>query len=130
MAEQYVPTTEEIRDYVSIGGEPRPWLPLPPAEDEARAGAFDRWLAAHDRQVAERAGAQALRDAADRIADGALVSVVGYGDVVHTAPEHWLRHEAALIEGGEGFTVDERDANPAAIDPAGWCDWCRPREAR
>jgi len=56
----YTPTTEEIRDYVEVGGEPRPWMPPEPAKDAARASAFDRWLAAHD---AETRRDQALTDA-------------------------------------------------------------------
>jgi hypothetical protein len=42
----YTPTTEEIRDYVGEGGEPRPWIaPDDDAEKEAaRLAAFDRWL--------------------------------------------------------------------------------------
>lgn len=51
----YVPTTEEIREYVEVGGELRPWLPPTPDEDAKRAAAFDRWLTEHDRQIAEAA---------------------------------------------------------------------------
>lgn len=57
---EYTPTTDEIREYVEVGGEPRPWE-SPSEKDAARAAAFDRWLAAHDREVA----AKALRDWAD-----------------------------------------------------------------
>ena len=60
----YTPTTEEIRDYVEMGGEPRPWEP-PTPEGEAleikRREAFDRWLAAHDAAIeaaAEQRGAE------------------------------------------------------------------------
>ena len=60
----HTPTTEEIRDYVEMGGEPRPWEP-PTPEGEAleikRREAFDRWLAAHDAAIeaaAERRGAE------------------------------------------------------------------------
>jgi len=60
MADEYVPTTEEIRDYVEVGGEPRPWMPPEPTKDAARAAAFDRWLAAHD---AETRRDQAEKDA-------------------------------------------------------------------
>jgi len=51
VADEYTPTTEEIRDYVEVGGEPRPWMPPEPAKDAARAAAFDRWLAAHDAEI-------------------------------------------------------------------------------
>lgn len=50
----YTPTTEEIREYVETGGEPRPWVELDAAEEareKARGEAFDRWLAAHDAEL-------------------------------------------------------------------------------
>ena len=76
----YTPTTEEIRDYVEMGGEPRPWEP-PTPEGEAleikRREAFDRWLAAHDAAIeaaAEQRGAvKALRDAATAIEKNDIV---------------------------------------------------------
>ena len=61
---EYTPTTEEIREYVEVG-DPKPWESPSPEVDERerrRGEAFDRWLAAHDREVA----AKALRDAAER----------------------------------------------------------------
>ncbi len=71
MADEYVPTTDEVRDFVEMGGDPHPWALPDPEADRARAEAFDRWLAAHDAEVseaAERRGAiKALRDAADAI---------------------------------------------------------------
>ena len=42
---EYTPTTAEIREYVEVGGEPRPWEPE----------RFDRRLAAHDAEVAAKA---------------------------------------------------------------------------
>lgn len=60
---EYTPTTEELREYVEMGGEQSPWLPPTPEKDALRAAAFDRWLAAHDREVA----AKALMDAAVQI---------------------------------------------------------------
>src|SRR3546814_14349141 len=57
---EYTPTTAEIREYVEVGGEPRPWEEITPeteSKEAARAAALDRWLAAHDAQV--------LRDAAE-----------------------------------------------------------------
>lgn len=70
----YTPTTEEIRDYVEMGGEPRPWEP-PTPEGEAleikRREAFDRWLAAHDAAIesaAEQRGAvRHLREVASEL---------------------------------------------------------------
>lgn len=53
----YTPTTEEIREYVETGGEPRPWVILDEAEEaqeRARGEAFDRWLATHDAEVRVR----------------------------------------------------------------------------
>lgn len=47
----YIPTTDEIREYVEVGGEYRPWESPTPAADEKRVAAFDRWLSAHDAQV-------------------------------------------------------------------------------
>lgn len=55
---EYTPTTEEIREYVETGGEPRPWVELDDAEkarEKARGEAFDRWLAAHEAEVREHA---------------------------------------------------------------------------
>lgn len=63
---EYTPSTAEIREYVEVGGEPRPWMPPEPAMDAARAAAFDRWLSAHDREVAARAWDEGL-DAAARV---------------------------------------------------------------
>ena len=77
---EYTPTTAEIREYVEVGGEPRPWEPVTEesdALDARRAAAFDRWLAAHDGVVAARA----LEDAADAFesddlyADGAAAYI-------------------------------------------------------
>lgn len=49
MADEYVPTTDVVRDAVTFPGrrlgEPR----------DMTEAAFDRWLAAHDREVAEKA---------------------------------------------------------------------------
>lgn len=90
----YTPTTEEIREYVEVGGEPALWLPPTPERDAARAAAFDRWLDAHDRRVA----ATALREAAG---DSQL------GPVAHgwnaSGIASWLRSRADRFErGGEG----------------------------
>ena len=57
----YTPTTEEVREYVSIGGEYRPWDAPDSSKEKAREAAFDRWLADRDRKIA----AEALRDAAN-----------------------------------------------------------------
>lgn len=66
---EYMPTTEEIRDYVEVGGEPRPWMPPEPEKDGARAAAFDRWLDDHDASVRAEAREQALREALQHIDD-------------------------------------------------------------
>lgn len=66
---EYTPTTAEIREYVEVGGEPRPWEPVTEesdALDARRAAAFDRWLAAHDREVAAKALEDAANDEARR----------------------------------------------------------------
>lgn len=70
----YTPTTEEIREYVEMGGEPRPWEP-PTPEGEAleikRREAFDRWLAAHDAAIeaaAEQRGEKrAFKESANEV---------------------------------------------------------------
>ncbi|MDQ0726831.1 hypothetical protein [Microbacterium sp. W4I20] len=62
----YTPSTEEIREYVETGGEPRPWVELDEAEEaleKSRGEAFDRWLAAHDREVAATSIEKAITDA-------------------------------------------------------------------
>lgn len=62
---EYTPTTEEIREYVTQGGDPRPWVsPDDPEEvrlSAGRAAAFDRWLAARDREVAAKAWDEGAR---------------------------------------------------------------------
>ena len=86
MSEEYTPTTDMIRrayvyERVANGmGEP-----LPVAEAE-----YDRWLEAHDREVAEKT----LRDA---------VGAVGSGRRVPDEPEwaQWLLDRAAAIASGE-----------------------------
>ncbi|MFJ2506308.1 hypothetical protein [Microbacterium sp. NPDC087592] len=62
---EYAPTTEEIREYVETGGEPRPWVALDEAEksrEQARAAAFDRWLAARDAEVRAEAWDEGFTD--------------------------------------------------------------------
>ena len=92
----YTPTTEEVR---SVYGGPR-------CEPE-----FDRWLAAHDAEVA----AQALREAADRIhvslqqahkrAGRTLDPMFSQHDQGlwdgYKNAENWLRDRADRIERGE-----------------------------
>ncbi|MGG7510884.1 hypothetical protein [Plantibacter sp. YIM 135249] len=56
MDDANVPTTEQIRDYVEAGmAVARPWEEPTPERDNARAAAFDAWLAAHDREVEAKA---------------------------------------------------------------------------
>ena len=86
--DEYTPTTEHIREYVEIGGEPRPWLPPTPDEDAKRAAAFDRWLAAHDAQVAEKAwdgGAKAGFGASPILTRGQLLATNPYRNGSHHA---------------------------------------------
>lgn len=69
---EYTPTTDEIREYIETGGEPRPWVELDEAEkarEKARVAAFDRWLAAHDSEVRARALVQGFREGVDFIDD-------------------------------------------------------------
>lgn len=51
---EYTPTTDEIREYIEAGGEPRFWDTSRrigrEGKEAARAAAFDRWLAARDRE--------------------------------------------------------------------------------
>lgn len=56
-SQEYTPSTDEIREYLMVG-DPKPWEAPSPEVDarEARRGAaFDRWLAAHDEEVARKA---------------------------------------------------------------------------
>ena len=79
----YTPTTEEIREYVETGGEPRPWVELDEAEEareKARGEAFDRWLAVHDAEVragvvAEEPGGQRWFTAAYRAENGNVIPI-------------------------------------------------------
>lgn len=98
MTEQYTPTTEEVREYVEVGGEPRPWEEVTPeseSKEAARAAAFDRWLAAHDAQVR----ADALREAGD----GVLRIHNGTSRASEYAHDYrdWLLDEAERIGGGD-----------------------------
>lgn len=58
----YTPTTEQVRDGYRYDTEAEYRDPITP-HHEINGRAFDRWLKAHDAQVA----AQALRDAADAL---------------------------------------------------------------
>jgi hypothetical protein len=75
MTASYIPTTEEIREYIEVGGEPRPWIELnaeEEAKEAARAAAFDRWLAAEVRESKAEAwdeGARAENDYFGRCED-------------------------------------------------------------
>jgi hypothetical protein len=60
MAEDYTPTTETVREVYAVWRYDEGVLGERDAADE-----FTRWLAAHDRQVAERAAAQALVGASE-----------------------------------------------------------------
>lgn len=63
MADEYTPTTDEVRSMFTVGiSDPTNPKPVP-----ARRALheFDRWLAAHDREVK----AKALRDASEWLDD-------------------------------------------------------------
>ncbi|WP_323986220.1 hypothetical protein [Microbacterium plantarum] len=66
MAEQYTPTTEEVREYLEAADRVTAHMFSPDAPDAAEA--FDRWLAAHDAQVR----AEAIRTAAGGWEYGAI----------------------------------------------------------
>ena len=44
-SEPYVPSEEEMREYVVVGGEYRPWAPPGDGTETARGAAFDRFIA-------------------------------------------------------------------------------------
>jgi hypothetical protein len=73
-------TTEEIREYVEVGGQSRPWEGPTLNQDAARAAAFDRWLAAHDREVAEKCA---------QIAAASTIPLPGRGSLEHGSRSQW-----------------------------------------
>lgn len=91
MSGEYVPTTEHIRDYVEMGGEPRPWEP-PTPEGEAlevkRREAFDRWL--------ETVKADAWDEVADNLGEYAEVddSLIHLADNIRDANPYRKQEEA------------------------------------
>ena len=78
MANEYTPTTEEVRA-VYVAGTPPHMVTVTDGNAE-----FDRWLAAHDRAVK----AEALREAAE-----------GYKRVGNMHARGWLLDRADQIEG-------------------------------
>ena len=81
----YTPTTDDVRDEWIESGQGSPTVRL-------HAGAaFDRWLAAHDAEVA----AQALREAASAPIPRAALNTRNNG------LRQWLRDRADRIERGE-----------------------------
>lgn len=112
---EYVPTTEEIREYVEIGGEQRPWEEPTPEKDAARAAAFDRWLAAHDAEVlAVRSEAlDTLQRIADRLGTSRLGTLYGLAAemneaLLHITPDAPAPSDAAS-EREALATIAERD---------------------
>jgi len=95
---EYTPTTEEIRDYVGEGGEPRPWIaPDEDAEREtARLAAFDRWLAAHDREVRAKAWTEGLHKAYNHVDRLEQADAAGQGVMVPD-PVNPYREEAEHV---------------------------------
>lgn len=67
MDADWIPTTEDLREYVEVGGEARPWEASTPDMDAARAAAFDRWLAAHDAEVRAEQAEKDTQIAEDRM---------------------------------------------------------------
>lgn len=102
MSVEYTPDTDHVRDiYVqgrsllSFYSEGRL------AEDMRNGAAFDRWLAQHDREVAE----QALRDAAEYVVQMGLefgTDRLAFANARHDVAD-WLNARADRIEreGGE-----------------------------
>ena len=83
----YTPTTDEVRDEWIESGQGSPTVRL-------HAGAaFDRWLAAHDRDVR----AQALREAADVLDRQPAKAKHGLPMMLRA---DWLRDRANRIEQG------------------------------
>lgn len=86
---EYTPTTDEIREYIETGGEPRPWVELDEAEkarEKARVAAFDRWLAAHDAEVRADEAAQWAQAVIDSGKQGERIGAARAG-VVAEEPE-------------------------------------------
>ena len=50
-ADDYTPTTEDIRDYIGGGGDIGGFGSLTTEQEANRVAAFDRWLAAHDAEM-------------------------------------------------------------------------------
>lgn len=69
MAEQYTPTTEEVREYIEAADRVTAHMFSPDAPDAAAA--FDRWLAAHDAQVR----AEALAEVTDELVEVAAEAI-------------------------------------------------------
>lgn len=115
---EYTPTTEEIREYVETGGEPRPWVALDDAEksrEQARVAAFDRWLAAHDAEV--RAGVVAEEPAStDTFEDGyqaAIADVRWLADARDRYVDERVQFQTSSVRQVADIVNGENDA-------AGW----------
>lgn len=87
MTDDYTPTTEEVRGiWLDAMTETSEYFDaLSPAEARAR---FDRWLEAHDREVADKA----LEDAAAHLP----FTYMGVGTTWHQAQEALLARVAEL----------------------------------
>lgn len=62
MADEYTPTTEQVRNDFATR--------MAPVRDDARRAAFDRWLAAHDRDTAARAWDEGAKAAWESSGEG------------------------------------------------------------
>lgn len=99
--EEYVPTTDEIREAAVETGGYSPWFPPTPERDAKRGVAFDRWLAEHDREVA----ADALRDAATYMGTHPVLRVErAHGAIEFSGDREffrlWLRQRARELRKG------------------------------
>lgn len=108
---EYTPTTEEIREYVETGGEPRPWVELDDTEkalEKARSEAFDRWLAAHDAEVRASVESDPAKD--ERLVRYmAMVTPLGYQSALSVVQQMTLMIRKAPSSIGDAWddTTDE-----------------------
>lgn len=86
---EYTPTTEQVRTAYSIDSEAE-WRDPLTNHTRIHEREFDRWLAAHDAEVARNAAANALREAAADV-DMSRPS----GPLTHRT---WLRDRADRTE--------------------------------
>lgn len=142
--DEYTPTTEEIREYVEIGGEPRPWEPPNRAMDDKRAAAFDRWLAQTIATETEALRAEVAQMGTDvtfwqdqtEAAEAEMDRLMTERDlaVAHDTqpyPTAWAYEQACKALEDQRTRADAAEAKIAAVeallveygdDDGGWCD--------